>query len=100
MTAFPQIVSRVDHSNNDVYTILSRLIFNLLQDYPQQGLWLFTSVVKSTKPKREKRGKAIIDMLKVRTASYPVIQVILTSRFFRLTPVSQRLWFPGWRLTA
>jgi serine/threonine-protein kinase ATR len=64
-TAFPQIVSRVGHNNPDVYAQLSQLIVMVLQEYPRQALWLFTSVVKSTKTNREKRGKQILDKLKV-----------------------------------
>ncbi|KAG6850186.1 hypothetical protein H0H93_016614 [Arthromyces matolae] len=62
-TAFPQIVSRVGHSNPEVYTHLSRLIVHVLQEYPKQALWLFTSVVKSTKSNREQRGKSILSQL-------------------------------------
>ena len=37
----------------------------VLQEYPKQALWLFTSVVKSTKHIRESRSKAILDQLRV-----------------------------------
>ncbi|KAH7931163.1 hypothetical protein BV22DRAFT_1052917 [Leucogyrophana mollusca] len=63
-TAFPQIVSRVGHSNTKVYAVLSKLISMVIQEYPNQALWLFTSVVKSTKANREQRGKAILDQLR------------------------------------
>ena len=63
--AFPQIVSRVGHSNEDVYKHLSRLIAMVLQEYPKQALWLFMSVVKSTKAVREQRGRSILDRLRV-----------------------------------
>lgn len=36
-----------------------------MEEYPKQALWLFTSVVKSTKSGREQRGKQILDQLKV-----------------------------------
>ncbi|EGO02217.1 hypothetical protein SERLA73DRAFT_104608 [Serpula lacrymans var. lacrymans S7.3] len=68
-TAFPQIVSRVGHTNTDVYAVLSKLIALVIQEYPNQALWLFTSVVKSTKPNREQRGKAILDQLKSNPAN-------------------------------
>ncbi|EJD01349.1 uncharacterized protein FOMMEDRAFT_111106 [Fomitiporia mediterranea MF3/22] len=64
LTAFPQIVSRVDHKNPQVFSVLSNLIVTVLQEYPQQGLWLFVSVVQSTKSRREKRGRAILEQLK------------------------------------
>ncbi|KAJ7156082.1 hypothetical protein C8R43DRAFT_884346 [Mycena crocata] len=62
-TAFPQIVSRVGHENDHVYKNLSKLIIRVLEEYPKQALWLFTSVVKSTKSNREQRGKKILDKL-------------------------------------
>jgi serine/threonine-protein kinase ATR len=64
-TAFPQIVSRVGHNNQDVFTNLSKLITTVIQEYPNQALWLFTSVVKSTKPNREQRGRDILKQLQV-----------------------------------
>lgn len=62
--AFPQIVSRVGHSNPRVYVILSKLICKVIREYPHQALWLFASVVKSTKANREARGRTILDALK------------------------------------
>ncbi|KZT05577.1 uncharacterized protein LAESUDRAFT_655532 [Laetiporus sulphureus 93-53] len=63
-TAFPQIVSRVGHGNESVHVVLSRLISMVIQEYPRQALWLFVSVVKSTKPQRASRGKSILDLLR------------------------------------
>ncbi|KAI5993676.1 hypothetical protein EDD15DRAFT_2388093 [Pisolithus albus] len=60
---FPQIVSRVGHSNTRVYTILSKLICKVIREYPHQALWLFASVVKSTKANRETRGRTILEAL-------------------------------------
>ncbi|KAI6100243.1 hypothetical protein F5141DRAFT_1009738 [Pisolithus sp. B1] len=62
-TAFPQIVSRVGHSNPKVYAILSKLICKVIREYPHQALWLFASVVKSTKANREARGRTILEAL-------------------------------------
>ncbi|KIJ20461.1 hypothetical protein PAXINDRAFT_174826 [Paxillus involutus ATCC 200175] len=63
-TAFPQIVSRVGYNNSKVYAILSKLISKVIREYPHQALWLFASVVKSTKSNRESRGRAILDALR------------------------------------
>ncbi|THG95872.1 hypothetical protein EW026_g5857 [Hermanssonia centrifuga] len=63
-TAFPQIVSRVGHDNPEVYTVLSSLIVYVIQEYPQQGLWLFAAVVNSQKDARSKRGRSILDKLR------------------------------------
>ncbi|KAJ7098650.1 hypothetical protein B0H15DRAFT_771712 [Mycena belliarum] len=62
-TAFPQIVSRVGHENDEVFKNLSRLIIRVLEEYPKQALWLFTSVAKSTKANRELRGRKILEKL-------------------------------------
>ncbi|KAA1466566.1 hypothetical protein DENSPDRAFT_811680 [Dentipellis sp. KUC8613] len=61
---FPQIVSRIGHSNPVVYEIMADLISAVLREYPQQGLWLFASVMKSTKPLRETRAREILTKLR------------------------------------
>ncbi|KAF7302261.1 hypothetical protein MIND_00793200 [Mycena indigotica] len=66
-TAFPQIVSRVGHGDNqedEVYKNLARLIGRVLEEYPKQALWLFMAVVKSTKKERQMRGQDILKRLK------------------------------------
>ncbi|KAG0703892.1 hypothetical protein DFH29DRAFT_981716 [Suillus ampliporus] len=63
-TAFPQIVSRIGHPNRVVYLVLSKLISSVIREYPKQALWFFASVVNSTKPNRQQRGRAILDQLK------------------------------------
>jgi serine/threonine-protein kinase ATR len=68
--AFPQIVSRVGHPDQETFSILSKLILKVLEEYPKQALWLFASVVKSTKSNREQRGRAILDMLRVSSNSF------------------------------
>lgn len=64
-TAFPQIVSRVGHNADKVYALLSQLIVTILQEYPRQALWLFASVVRSTKAQRQERGRQILQQLRV-----------------------------------
>ncbi|KAI6034535.1 hypothetical protein BKA83DRAFT_672562 [Pisolithus microcarpus] len=71
-TAFPQIVSRVGHSNPKVYGILSKLICKVIREYPHQALWLFASVVKSTKANRETRGRTILEALQVCYVTTPI----------------------------
>ncbi|KAH9844382.1 uncharacterized protein C8Q71DRAFT_696515 [Rhodofomes roseus] len=62
-TAFPQIVSRVGHNNDVVYTLLSQLMARVIHEYPKQSLWLFVSAVKSTKTQRSRRGREILNRL-------------------------------------
>ncbi|KAF8622078.1 hypothetical protein AX15_007222 [Amanita polypyramis BW_CC] len=63
-TAFPQIVSRVGINNPEVYKHLSKLISKVIEEYPKQALWLFTSVMKSTKEHRAERGRIILNQLR------------------------------------
>jgi serine/threonine-protein kinase ATR len=85
-TAFPQIVSRVGHDNDEVYKNLSRLIIRVLEEYPRQALWLFTSVVKSTKANREQRGKKILDKLTVGTLPHTSLLVLADFPFTQEQP--------------
>ncbi|KAI0797124.1 hypothetical protein C8Q75DRAFT_710778 [Abortiporus biennis] len=62
-TAFPQIVSRVNHENPEVFAVLSKIIQLVISEYPRQALWSFTSSVKSTKKTRAERSKKILDKL-------------------------------------
>ncbi|TFK43883.1 hypothetical protein BDQ12DRAFT_199518 [Crucibulum laeve] len=80
-TAFPQIVSRVGHTNAQVYEGLSKLITNVLMEYPKQALWLFVSVVQSTKSARQQRGRQILNQLKSnpRLARTQVPKLVLQS---------------------
>ncbi|KAG6335950.1 hypothetical protein ID866_3139 [Astraeus odoratus] len=77
-TAFPQIVSRVGHSNPKVYLTLSKLISKVIREYPHQALWLFASVVKSTKANRQSRGRAILDALKARAIVHTQLPDLIT----------------------
>ena len=78
MTAFPQIVSRVEHRNNQVYPTLFKLITTVLQEYPQQSLWMFVSAVKSNRDIRAKRGKAILEQLRVSKNGHGYLHGALT----------------------
>lgn len=79
-------MSRVGHTNEKVYDVLlSMIISRVIREYPQQALWLFTSVVKSTKKNREARGRTILDRLKV-CLSYPLIVVAHTPVLHRAIP--------------
>ncbi|KAG8968537.1 serine/threonine-protein kinase M1 [Tulasnella sp. 419] len=63
-TAFPQIVSRIEHPDEAAYAILARLVANVIREYPQQALWLFTTVGLSKRPSRKQRGLEILERLK------------------------------------
>ncbi|TFK72010.1 hypothetical protein BDN72DRAFT_869695 [Pluteus cervinus] len=63
-TAFPQIVSRIGHTNPEVFKHLTVLIIRVLETYPKQALWLFMSVVKSNNKSRGTRGKNMLEQIR------------------------------------
>ena len=63
--------------------VLSKLISNVIQEFPKQSLWLFASVVKSTKSTRSDRGRHILDKLKVIQSTRQLFLHYLTTLFLR-----------------
>jgi serine/threonine-protein kinase ATR len=61
LTAFPQIVSRILHSNAAVRTILVKIMGTVIISYPQQALWPTVGVMQSN---RLERKNASLDVLK------------------------------------
>ncbi|CAM1327849.1 ATR (predicted) [Pycnogonum litorale] len=59
LTAFPQIISRICHSNTDVFQNLKEIVALLLAAYPQQAMWMMMAVSKSSYKVRVNRCKAI-----------------------------------------
>ncbi|THH23186.1 hypothetical protein EUX98_g7993 [Antrodiella citrinella] len=93
-TAFPQIVSRVGHGNRNVYSMLAKLIQNVIGEYPKQALWLFASVVKSTKQTRRERGMSILNKLKASHHANVEILLTLMAEFYDEIEVMKSLARP------
>ncbi|XP_037833578.1 serine/threonine-protein kinase ATR [Kryptolebias marmoratus] len=60
LTAFSQLISRVCHSSEDVFTVLMTIVAKVLLAYPQQAMWLMTAVSKSSYPMRMNRCNQIL----------------------------------------
>ncbi|XP_057715300.1 serine/threonine-protein kinase ATR [Corythoichthys intestinalis] len=60
LTAFSQLISRVCHSNNDVFAVLTTIVAKVFLAYPQQAMWLMTAVSKSSYPTRMNRCSQIL----------------------------------------
>lgn len=54
-TAFSQLVSRICHPCNDVYQVLKTILVTLIKNFPQQSLWMMSSVFKSSYASRVRR---------------------------------------------
>lgn len=59
-TAFSQLVSRICHPSNDVYTLLKTILVKLIQTFPQQSLWMILSVYKSSYASRVRRCNEVL----------------------------------------
>lgn len=64
MLAFPQILSRINHTDKACYGLLENMILKCLVDYPKQALWPFMAVCKSRDASRSSRGNTLIGKLR------------------------------------
>lgn len=46
LTAFSQLISRVCHSSDEVFTVLMTIVAKVFLAYPQQAMWLMAAVSK------------------------------------------------------
>ncbi|XP_062295726.1 serine/threonine-protein kinase ATR [Scomber scombrus] len=60
LTAFSQLISRVCHSSDEVFTVLKTIVAKVFLAYPQQAMWLMTAVSKSSYPMRMNRCNQIL----------------------------------------
>uniref|UniRef100_A0A672LFP9 Serine/threonine-protein kinase ATR n=1 Tax=Sinocyclocheilus grahami TaxID=75366 RepID=A0A672LFP9_SINGR len=60
LTAFSQLISRICHSNNEVFAVLMEIVAKVFLAYPQQAMWMMTAVSKSSYPTRMNRCKEIL----------------------------------------
>jgi serine/threonine-protein kinase ATR len=54
-TVISQLSSRICHGNGNVYMILERMLLRLLENFPQQSLWLLISISRSDYALRSRR---------------------------------------------
>ncbi|KAM8833099.1 serine/threonine-protein kinase ATR [Synchiropus picturatus] len=60
LTAFSQLISRVCHSSDEVFSILMSIVAQVFLAYPQQAMWLMTAVSKSSYQMRKSRCSQIL----------------------------------------
>ncbi|KAK8731546.1 hypothetical protein OTU49_007362 [Cherax quadricarinatus] len=64
VTALPQLISRICHSNSDVFVQLCKIIATTLSSFPQQSMWHMIAVSKSSYQMRVKRCIEIFEAAK------------------------------------
>lgn len=60
LTAFPQIVSRICHPNDNATKAVMLIMTKVLQEYPQQALWLMIGVISSARPARKFAAEQVL----------------------------------------
>ncbi|MQL84785.1 hypothetical protein Taro_017301 [Colocasia esculenta] len=60
LTVISQLISRICHQNEDVVRVVKLIITSVIQEYPQQALWMMAAVSKSTVAARRDAAAEII----------------------------------------
>ncbi|XP_072968879.1 serine/threonine-protein kinase ATR [Typha angustifolia] len=60
LTVLSQLISRICHQNEEIVRIVKHIITSVLQQYPQQALWMMAAVSKSTVAARRDAAAEII----------------------------------------
>lgn len=68
-TCFPQLVSRICHTNRQVYDCLQTLLVKVLGEFPQEALWALMSITESLTAPRATRANAVLQMAKEKGTS-------------------------------
>jgi serine/threonine-protein kinase ATR len=63
LTSLPQIISRLCHTNENIFEFIKIIITNVFIKYPQQSLWLLASVLKSIDKNRAAKAKEIFQYI-------------------------------------
>ncbi|XP_031124475.1 serine/threonine-protein kinase ATR isoform X2 [Ipomoea triloba] len=72
LTVLPQLVSRICHQNEDTVRLVKHIITSVLQQYPQQALWIMAAVTKSQVSSRKKAAAEIIQAARNRSTDKDV----------------------------
>ncbi|XP_013417435.1 serine/threonine-protein kinase ATR-like isoform X2 [Lingula anatina] len=60
LTAFPQLISRICHGNDGVFSELQEMMAHLVVHFPQQVMWMMMAVSKSSYQVRARRCQSIL----------------------------------------
>ncbi|XP_046866089.1 serine/threonine-protein kinase ATR [Drosophila willistoni] len=87
-TAYSQMLSRLCHPQGEVFSVLRIIIIRLIEDYPQQSLWMLLPHFKSATANRIKRAKLILTETRLQTSRFQKLLAdfnTLTERLIGLT---------------
>ncbi|RKF63720.1 Protein kinase rad3 [Erysiphe neolycopersici] len=72
-TALPQIVARIAHPNQEVFNYLAKIIYRVVDAYPQQSMWTLLAVCQSKQQDRKARGMTVLQFIRAGKKSAPGI---------------------------
>lgn len=64
LAVFPQLVSRIVHKNEAVWTVLKSILSLAVKHYPHQAMWGMVAAFQSTDANRRKRASDIVQTAK------------------------------------
>ena len=64
LAALPQLISRICHSNGNIWTILRVMLVRTFANYPQQVMWHMVPLLKSSYKVRSSRAQDILEQVK------------------------------------
>ncbi|KHJ35348.1 putative protein kinase rad3 [Erysiphe necator] len=70
-TALPQIVARIAHPNQEVFNYLAKIIYRVVDAYPQQAMWTLLAVCQSKQQDRKARGMTVLQFIRAGKKSAP-----------------------------
>ena len=69
LAVFPQLISRICHSNDLVFKTLTQIIVHVMNEFPQQTLWQMMQVSNSSSQRRRQRYEEITTVFKKSTTT-------------------------------
>ncbi|KAJ2610214.1 hypothetical protein H4S08_003713, partial [Coemansia sp. RSA 1365] len=74
LAVLSQLVSRICHANEDVFTVLEGIVLRVLEQFPQQALWQLMGVQRSTYAARAERSSAVLAKARAAQQAEPAAQ--------------------------
>ncbi|XP_017055636.1 serine/threonine-protein kinase ATR [Drosophila ficusphila] len=87
-TVYSQMLSRLCHPLPEVFSVLRNIIIRLVEEYPQQSLWMLLPHFKSAKANRIKRCKLVLTDSRLQNGAFQKLLHdfnSLTERLMELT---------------
>ncbi|XP_017063687.2 serine/threonine-protein kinase ATR [Drosophila eugracilis] len=89
-TVYSQMLSRLCHPLPEVFSVLRNVIIRLVEEYPQQSLWMLLPHFKSAKANRIKRCKLILTDSRLQNSTFQKLLHDFNSLTERLMDITNK----------